>query len=214
SPDTRAYPVRMTEKFLGKTYSPKSAGEAQEHYDRWAATYEQEVADNGYATPQRIAEALWRHLPEAQAPVLDFGCGTGLSGLALRLVGFEVVDGADPSSEMLEIARQKDTYRAVTLLDISDPVPIAKGQYRAVVGAGVFGIGAAPPDAFDGVMHGLSSGGLFAFSYNDHALADASFTGKLNEWLDCGAARLLFREHGPHLPAIGLNAEIYVIERA
>ncbi|MDP5216334.1 class I SAM-dependent methyltransferase [Ruegeria sp. 2205SS24-7] len=204
----------MSDKFLAKTYGLSSAEETRDHYDKWAASYESEVAENGYVTPGRIADALWSKLPEPQTPILDFGCGTGLSGLALRGAGFEVIDGMDPSSEMLEGARAKSAYRNLHLLDINDPTPIAKGAYKAITAIGVLGTGAAPPATFDLLMNALDRGDMLAFSYNDHALADRGFTGKLNEWIDCGAARLLFREYGPHLPGQDMGADVYVLEKA
>ncbi|MEM1352619.1 MAG: methyltransferase type 11, partial [Pseudomonadota bacterium] len=35
----------------------------------------------------------------------------------------------------------------------------------------------------------------------------------VNEWLDCGAAQLLFKENGEHLPGLGLRSNVYVLER-
>ncbi|TNJ41624.1 class I SAM-dependent methyltransferase [Phaeobacter sp. B1627] len=204
----------MTEKFLEKTYALGTVKETLEHYNRWAESYDAEIAENNYATPGRIADALWSFLPSPQAPVLDFGCGTGLSGIALRRVGYETVDGLDPSPAMLDVARTKSAHRRLSLLKADHSVPYAPGTYRAVVACGVLGTGAAPPAVFGRLMHSLSKGELLAFSLNDHALADPSYTGAINEWLDCGAARLLFREHGPHLPGLDLNADVYVIEKA
>jgi len=204
----------MTEKFLEQAYSLQSAEATQDHYDRWAASYDAEIAENGYATPARVAEALWSCLSDSDAEVLDFGCGTGLSGLALRRVGFNVVDGMEPSPEMLDKALEKQAYRHLESIDVKDRAPIPAGRYRAITGTGVLGTGAAPPSTFDIIMKALPRSGLFAFSYNDHALADPAYPGKLNEWIDCGAARLLFQEHGPHLPGLNLNATVYVIEKA
>ncbi|MCB1364473.1 MAG: class I SAM-dependent methyltransferase [Rhodobacteraceae bacterium] len=204
----------MTDKFLDKTYGLETPTATRAHYDEWAATYDAEIAENGYATPGRVAAALWRHLPDPQAGILDFGCGTGLSGLALRRAGFEIVDGMDPSPGMLEGARAKAVYRNLSLLDLADKTPIARGAYRAIVAAGVIGVGAAPPETLDLVMRALARGGLLALSLNDHALDDPAFTGRLNEWLDSGAAKLLSREHGPHLPGIGLKSTVYIIEKS
>ncbi|MCL6281951.1 class I SAM-dependent methyltransferase [Ruegeria sp. 2012CJ41-6] len=204
----------MSDKFLDKTYGLSTTEETRDHYDQWAASYDAEVGENGYVTPGRVADALWGVLPETQAPILDFGCGTGLSGLALRRAGFEVIDGMDPSPEMLEGARTKSAYRALKLLDVEDRAPIASGSYKAIAAIGVLGTGAAPPETFDLLVHALGRGGLLAFSYNDHTLADRNFTGKLNEWLDCGAARLLFREYGPHLTGMDMGADVYVLEKA
>ena len=62
-------------------------------------------------------------------------------------------------------------------------------------------------------MRGLGPGGLLVLSFNDHALEDPANESALNEWLDCGAARLVFKEYGPHLTKIGLKACAYVIEK-
>ncbi|UWQ76859.1 class I SAM-dependent methyltransferase [Leisingera sp. M658] len=204
----------MSEKFLDKAYDLETPEATLEHYNQWAASYDAEIAENGYATPGRIAEALAKFRPDMSVPVLDFGCGTGLSGLALRLQGFDTVDGMEPSDEMLTQARSKGVYRTLTQIDVMDSKPIPQGAYRQITGCGVLGTGAAPPAVFDMILHALPRGGLFAFSYNDHALEDRAYTGKLNEWLDCSAARLLFREHGDHLPGINLKSTVYVIEKA
>ncbi|MBQ4822988.1 methyltransferase domain-containing protein [Leisingera sp. HS039] len=204
----------MSEKFLNKAYDLETPEATLDHYNQWAASYDAEIAENGYATPGRIAEALAQFQPDMSVPVLDFGCGTGLSGLALRLQGFDTVDGMEPSDEMLTQARSKGVYRTLTQIDVKDSKPIPRGAYRQITGCGVLGTGAAPPAVFDMILHALPRGGLFAFSYNDHALEDRAYTGKLNEWLDCSAARLLFREHGDHLPGIDLKSTVYVIEKA
>jgi len=66
----------------------------------------------------------------------------------------------------------------------------------------------------DTLMHALPSGGKLVFTFNDQSLADPDSTGRLNEWLDCGAARLLFSEHGAHLPARDIESTVYVVEKA
>lgn len=204
----------MSKKFLDKAYGLTSVDQTIEHYDDWAGSYEDEVGAHGYATPGRIAAALWQHLPAAEAPVLDYGCGTGLCGEALAKAGFAVIDGMDPSENMRAEARDKGVYRNLIALDVEDASPIPTGAYRAIACCGVLGTGAAPAETMDLIMRALETGGFLVFSYNDHTLADAAYTSKLNEWLDCGAARLLFKEYGPHLPGAGLKADVYVIEKA
>ena len=204
----------MTETFLDKAYDLEGADSTQAHYDAWAQSYDAEIAENGYATPGRCAAALWAALPEAQTPVLDFGCGTGLSALALKMVGYETIDGMDPSPEMLGLAGEKAVYRTLSLLDVADPDPVKTGAYKAIAAIGVIGTGAAPASTLDLLMNALGRGGLLVFSFNDHAMADPQFEGRLNQWLDCGAARLLFKEYGPHLPGQNLNSNVYVVEKA
>ncbi len=204
----------MTDRFLDKAYGVTGPEETQALYDAWAKSYEDEVAENGYATPGRCAEALFSVMPEPHAPVLDFGCGTGLSGLALRMAGFEVIDGMDISAEMLARAQEKSIYRSTQAIAPGHADLCTPGDYAAITAIGVIGAGAAPITVFDDIMNCLGRGGYFAFSFNDHAVADPVNEGKLNEYLDTGAAQLLVREYGPHLPGIGLKSYVYVIRKS
>ncbi|SLN12470.1 Trans-aconitate 2-methyltransferase [Roseovarius litorisediminis] len=203
----------MEDTFLDKAYNLSTQEDTNALYDQWAASYDQEIGANGYATPGRAAEALFARLPRPQTPILDFGCGTGLSGLALKLAGFTVIDGMDPSPQMLEEAKAKDIYRTLIQLDVSDKNPIPRGSYRAIAAIGVIGTGAAPASTLDVLMQALGKGDLLVFSLNDHALADPGFEGVLNNWLDCGAACLLEKKYGPHLPKQGLKSNVYIVER-
>lgn len=204
----------MGEKFLDRVYDQTTPEETQALYDAWAASYDAEIAENGYATPGRVAEAMFRHLPEPDTPILDFGCGTGLSGLALKLAGFSVIDGMDPSPEMVDGARKKGVYRTLTVIDMVDAAPVPKDMYRAITAIGVIGTGAAPASTFHLLLRALPRGGYLGASLNDHALKDPHFEGALNQWLDCGAARLLFKKYGPHLPGLNLKSNVYIIEKA
>ncbi|APX11626.1 class I SAM-dependent DNA methyltransferase [Tateyamaria omphalii] len=197
--------------FLDKAYSARNAASTRSLYDDWAASYDAEVRQNGYATPARCAEALKAHVDDLSAPILDFGCGTGLSGLALKLAGFEVIDGVDLSSEMLDGARTKGVYRTLDRIEAGGALP--RNGYTAMAAIGVIGAGAAPIDVLHLLMRALPRSGKLVFSFNDHALEDPANEGGIAEWTDCGAAQLLFKEHGDHLPGIGLESNVYVIEK-
>lgn len=200
----------MSENFLETAYDARDADQTRALYDRWSASYEAEVAQNGYVTPARCAEALAEFAPDKNTPVLDFGCGTGLAGLALRLAGFTVIDGVDLSPQMIEQARAKGVYRNLTAIGADAPL---EGNHNLISAVGVIGAGAAPIGTLDTLLHALPSGGMLVFSFNDHTLADPGNVARLNEWLDCGAARLLFSEHGAHLPEKDMNATVYVVEK-
>ncbi len=204
----------MADEFLNRIYAPMSQDATTAVYDDWAASYDAEVGENGYVTPTRLAALLMDHLKTPDMPILDYGCGTGLSGLALRAAGFTTLDGTDPSPGMLDIARAKGIYRSLTQLDLeADPI-LAPGAYPVIAAVGVIGTGAAPPETFDTLMQALPRGGILTLSLNDHALADPVYEGALNGWLDCGAARLLVKDHGDHLPGKSLNSNVYIIEKA
>jgi len=204
----------MTDAFLDKAYTARTAEETRQLYDDWAASYEAEIARNGYATPGRCAEALAAHMTDTALPILDFGCGTGLSGLALKLAGFETIDGVDLSADMIARAQGKNAYRKLSQIEPDAAVPGAQGAYAAIAAIGVIGAGAAPISTFDLILNSLGPGGKFVLSFNDHALEDPINEGRIAEWCDCGAARLLFKEYGDHLPGIGVKANVYVLEKA
>lgn len=204
----------MTTKFLDKVYGVRGVDAIRDLYDAWAESYDSEILENGYATPKRCAEALAEQIDDLDVPVLDFGCGTGLSGMALKSVGFTNIDGVDVSSDMLSGARDKGVYRSLRhIAPAIQPVP-KPGAYRAIAAIGVIGVGAAPIDTFDLLMTSLAPGGLLVLSFNDHFLKDSTSEARISDWVDTGAARLLFKESGPHLPKINVNSTVYVIEKA
>lgn len=203
----------MIDRFLTKAYGARDASSTRALYDAWADSYEAEVGENGYATPGRCAAALRARMPDPSRPVLDFGCGTGLSGLALKLAGFTTIDGVDLSPEMLAQAREKGIYRKLDLIEAGASLPAAAGGYDAIAAIGVIGAGAAPIAVFDTLMEALEPGGRLVFSFNDHALADPAHEAKVDSWVNGGQAKLLFKEYGDHLPGIELKSNVYVIEK-
>lgn len=205
----------MSERFLGKVYQVTGNDAVEALYDDWADTYDSELASVGYATPTRVASALAACLIERDAPILDFGCGTGLSGEALRDVGFTVLDGTDLSAEMLRVAKAKNVYRTLQQTDPDAPPPFDVGEYRAIVAAGVISIGAAPGAVYDELLSHLAPGGLFAFSLNDQSMTLPDYIDRVRASFEDGRAKLLSKAHGPHLTHNDQNSgsTVFVIER-
>ncbi|WP_270730618.1 class I SAM-dependent DNA methyltransferase [Shimia sp. Alg240-R146] len=202
----------MTRKFLDNVYDHIGKG-IETFYDDWADTYEAEVGENGYVTPARCARALAAHMPDKALPVLDFGCGTGLSGLALRAEGITDLHGMDLSAEMLAKARTKNLYQSLQQIAADAPLPFETGAYAAIAAIGVIGPGAAPLELFDILLAKLAPGGLFVLSFNDHALEDPAYAAKVTACAEAGSLRVLEQEHGPHLPARNINSTAYLLEK-
>ncbi|KUF11750.1 class I SAM-dependent DNA methyltransferase [Pseudoponticoccus marisrubri] len=199
-----------TDSFFDKVYKTRDSDGTRALYDDWSTRYEAEVAQQGYATPGRCAQALHAFLTDPDAPILDMGCGTGLSGLALRLAGFTTIDGRDLSPGMLEEARKKEVYRDLSPIGPDDPLPEG---YSAICAIGVIGAGAAPLSVLDRIVEALPSGGLTVFSFNDHTLQDPAYHGRVEALIGEGVLREHFREDGPHLPGMNMNATVYVLEK-
>ena len=85
-------------------------------YAEWARDYEATVAA-GLDRP--LLEALTSVDWEAIATAADLACGTGRTGSWLRHQGVQLIDGADITREMLEIARAKRVYRHLDCNDVS-----------------------------------------------------------------------------------------------
>lgn len=200
--------------FLQTAYSGENREETRQFYQDWAKTYDQEIIKNGYVTPGRCAQALAEFAPDKSAPVLDVGCGTGLSGRALKDAGFSSIDGCDLASEMLAEARkQKILYRDLWEVDPDTPFPFEQGTYTHIVASGVIAGSHAPAETIDQILAVLPPDGLFAFSLNDHTLQDPEFEARIAENVDSGFARLLFKEYGEHLPGINMRCFVYVLQR-
>ena len=194
-------------------WTARSLEDTQKLYADWAGDYDADVAKWGYATPARVAMALRIAGANADKPVLDYGCGTGLSGMALSAVGFDVVDGTDISPEMLTRAEARGTYRQVWLGQPGTLGHIKPGDYPLIVATGVVSLGAAPPETLDMLVTAMAPGNLLAFSYNDATLADRRYTDKLDVICLAPDMDLVFEEHGPHLPAKGIESTVYVLKK-
>lgn len=203
----------MSDTYLEKAHALTTAEETRDFYDAWAETYDQEIMENGYITPMRIARALAAQTRDLNRPVLDYGCGTGLSGAALLQAGFTCVDGADLSQDMLALARDKGVYRNTWPVQPDSDFPYDPGAYASITASGVIGVGLAPPETLDLLLDQLNPGGLLAFSFNDHALAAKEFPDRLRAVVEADKAHILFQEHGDHLPKIAMNSTVYVLQR-
>ncbi len=199
--------------FLDSVYGLTGGEDTDKFYQQWAETYDEVVQSEGYITPKRCAEALAAAVNDTAQPVLDIGCGSGLSGIALQEAGFKVIDGVDMNAEMLELARAKNIYRRTIQHDLSQPLPVQEGRVGNVAAVGIFSPGHAPYQTIDHAIEILPPGGVLVFSLNDHALAEPGYEGRVHAHVDSGSVELVSREYGDHLPGIGLKAVIYALRK-
>lgn len=195
-------------------WAPRSVDETRKLYDEWATGYDDSMRNWGYATPTRIALALRQSGANPEKPVLDFGCGTGLSGMSLRAVGFELIDGTDISREMLRLSEARGVYRQVWQGQPGDLGHIRAGDYPIIAASGVISLGAAPPETLDLLISALAPGGLLAFNFNDATLAARSYTDRLDIAVLDPTLELVFEEEGPHLPGKNMTSAVYVLRKS
>ena len=203
----------MTKQFLKSAYHLANSGATQDLYRDWAATYDEEITANGYASPLRTAEALVKCGAPLEGPVLDIGCGSGVSGLFLRDAGFQELHGSDFSPEMLALARDKGLYKSLHHADLRDPFEFATEPFPVIAAIGVLAPGHAGPDVISTVVDLLSVGGLFGFSMNDHTLENPGYLEEIARMINEQKIRVRWQDYGDHLPGIELKSMIMVLER-
>ncbi|NEX46341.1 class I SAM-dependent DNA methyltransferase [Pseudotabrizicola algicola] len=144
---------------LGKVYEAQAPEQVAAAYDAWAASYDAEMAAAGYRHPSIGCALLARHAPRGTGPVLDAGCGTGLLGDWLGILGFAPVEGLDLSAGMLAVARAKGRYARLHQLALGGPLPFADGAFAAVISTGVFTTGHVGAEALPELVRITQGGG-------------------------------------------------------
>ncbi len=205
--------MAATSAFLDNVYTTDGGDSMRRYYNEWADAYDKDLREHDYRTPGRCAAALAACVADKDTPVLDFACGTGMSGVALKEAGFTTIDGMDISEGMLEKARAKGVYRDLLKAEPDAVLDMGARKCRAITAVGAIGAGAAPAENIDGAIACLEPGGVFVVSLNDHTLEDPQYEALLHKAIDDGRVEKIMAEDGPHLPAIGLGARVWAVRR-
>lgn len=202
-------------RFLGDAYAETSAEETRALYDAWSEVYDTElVTENAYAQPQRCAAALAAVESNRDTAVLDIGCGTGLSGLALRAAGFSLLAGCDLSPGMMLRAMACGVYSRLFETDLNvPPMPVADGTFGAATAVGVFSFGHVRADALDDILRVLRPGAPLIIGLNEKYHAEGSLTRKLDALAGDGRLAILSREKGDHIPGTGVEGWVLTMRK-
>ena len=139
--------------------------ELEHIYKNWAKKYEDDVINlAGYVGHLITSELLLCYLSDAQAKVLDAGCGTGLVGEILNKNSFQNLIGVDFSQEMLNIAKQKNVYQSLDLIDLTKKLDYEDNLFDAVICAGTFTCGHVGPEALREMVRITKHGGYICFT--------------------------------------------------
>lgn len=178
-------------------------------YDAFAETYDETLADWGYDAPRVAAGRLARRLGSAAATarVLDLGCGTGLSGMALRAEGIGRIDGVDLSPRSLALAAAKGVYETLTEVDLNaDPgpdgrrLPFDDGAFDGLVSVGVLTYLDAAPVLRE-ALRVVRRGGPLLVTSRDDLWAERDYPAILDRLQASGAGRVLeISDPRPYLP--------------
>ena len=157
--------VRLASMGRGETPLKASDAYVATLFDQHADVFDNVLVDQlHYCVPLLVRQRLQALGLGPFKRILDLGCGTGLTGGALRDMA-EDITGVDLSENMVEIAHEKDLYEtlyvaeAVDFLDDNDDEP-----FDLIAATDVLPyIGALEP-LFFGAVDNLVPGGLLIFS--------------------------------------------------
>lgn len=177
-----------------------------ESYDAWASDYDRQLIEWGYEAPQRAAALLAEHLTKIEdARILDCGCGTGMTGAALRDAGFAgPITGFDMSTASLDIARSKQLYADLRKVDLNGALPLETGSIDGILCVGVLTYIEEGP-LFAEWMRVLRPGGVAVFTCRDDFWESRGYEATLTAMERRGALKRL-ETIGP-LPYIPGNPE-------
>jgi len=180
------------ETWLEKVYASGGQRETLDQlYNEWAKDYDQQIWASGNPYIAIATGMVGRHIPDLSAPLLDVGCGTGNMAQVLHQLGYQQIDGLDPSEGMLAIARQKSIYKNLYALYLDTKVDLPDASYDAVIAAGVLTHGHAPPEALEGILRLTRQGGVIIFSLSKVAYEEHGFEARMKQIQESGEWQLL-----------------------
>jgi predicted TPR repeat methyltransferase len=101
--------------------------------------------------------------PRGDRDVIDLGCGTGLSGVALRPFARHLA-GVDLSPRMVARAGTRGLYDRLDVGDLADALAASEGRWDLCVAADVLVYVGALDATMAAVAKALRPSGLFAFT--------------------------------------------------
>lgn len=187
-------------------------------YDQWAQHYDRHLWAIGNPFVAIAAGMTGRWIDDCSATILDAGCGTGNLGQILHQVGYQNLDGLDPSTGMLEIAKRKQIFRHLYQLALGAGVDLPSEKYDAVISTGVLTSGHALPGALDDLLTLVKVSGVLIFSLSKLAKDELGFGEKMaafsrnKQWQALERSRL-FRAHPFSESEAHVKLRVYVFRK-
>ncbi|MBB4572780.1 class I SAM-dependent DNA methyltransferase [Rhizobium lentis] len=152
---------------MGRGETPAKAPDAyiETLFDQHAEVFEDVLVEQlGYHVPMLVRQRLQQLKLGPFKRLLDLGCGTGLTGGALRDL-CEDMTGIDISEKMVEIAHEKDLYETLFVAEVEDFLEDNDEEaFDIITATDVLPYLGALEPLFFGTAENLTAGGLFIFS--------------------------------------------------
>ncbi|WP_137158094.1 methyltransferase domain-containing protein [Rhizobium sp. FKL33] len=157
--------VRLASMGLGDTPPKAPDAYVATLFDQHAEAFESILVDQlEYCVPMLTRQRIQALGLGPFKKMLDLGCGTGLTGGALRDI-VEDITGLDISENMVEIAHEKDLYETLYVSEAADYLEDNEdGPFDLVTATDVLPYLGFLEELFFGVADNMTSGGHFIFS--------------------------------------------------
>jgi predicted TPR repeat methyltransferase len=161
SPEARYYLAAVTQKDAPPA---APADYVKLLFDNYAPSFDMHLTGAlRYRAPQLIYEAILAAEPQGMLDILDLGCGTGLSGVAIRKLARSLV-GVDLSEKMIEKATERKIYDTLLVADLTSAMQTLGRRFDAIVSSDVFVYIGDLAATFAAAAQSLRPNGLFVFS--------------------------------------------------
>ena len=166
----------------GEGVPERAPDEYIEHtFDGFSITFDAMLAGLEYRAPQLVADAVARAgaTPDKRLVGLDAGCGTGLCGPLIASYVSRLT-GVDLSSGMLSKAHARGVYDDLVKGELTRFLEDHPAEYDLVICADTLVYFGVLGGALEGAFHALRPGGLFIFTVEKAADADAPGGHRIN----------------------------------
>jgi predicted TPR repeat methyltransferase len=199
----------IRKKIHERVLNANNTEELMSAYRDWAGHYDNDLlGEMRYVAPKIASDLLLSHLNNGDSTILDAGCGTGIVGELIHKNGYTQIDGLDYSSDMLEIASEKDIYDKLIQGNLMERLDIEDDAYEAVISVGTFTSGHVGPNALDELIRVAKPGGLICFTVREEAWKKEAYQSKVNECVNKGAWEIINIETADYIQQEGSNCMV------
>ena len=135
------------------------------NYNKWSSQYDADMNTINYAGYKSVNSKWLSYHTNLDSGVkhrvFDAGCGTGLLGEHLNTqVPRDLIEihGGDVTPGMLEIAKTKNAYADLRIVNLKAELPYEAESFDSVLSAGVFTWGHCGPDCLPNLIRVLKKG--------------------------------------------------------
>lgn len=166
---------------LETAFAVRGNAALETRYDAWAESYDTDNAALGFRLPILVSAFLARWVAVGRVPILDAGCGTGLAGESLNILGYRQLVGIDLSKGMLEEAHKTGVYENLHRMVLGEALDFPTDTFVATIATGVFTEGHAPSGSFDELVRVTRGGGHIIFNVREDIYQHGGFRDRMEQ---------------------------------